>query len=89
MSADQRETADALVVLHGVDALVHEALRRHRPADPARFASAWIKAWLDLPAPTPAAAALCGRCDQGWLDEDMDGRGVKCPCHSARATVTA
>ncbi|MDG3012710.1 helix-turn-helix domain-containing protein [Rhodococcus sp. D2-41] len=82
-------TIARLVDVHGTKPLVDTAITLHRDTNPARFAQAWIGAWLAKPIPAAAQAPRpeCTRddCDHGWLDDNELGQAVRCPdCHPNR-----
>ncbi|MDH6283251.1 helix-turn-helix domain-containing protein [Prescottella agglutinans] len=92
LSAAQRGTVDALIVVHGTEVLVREARRLHRPDDPARYVSAWIPSWLALPAEgggsTRTSVTRCGKCVNWWIEDPVTGRPIRrCTCRSAAVTA--
>lgn len=84
LTADDITTIERLIAVHGIPALVDGAKAMHNPADPARYAQAWIPAWNSRPTPRISASApswtSCGECDtNGWIETDA---GVtRCHCH--------
>lgn len=84
LTADDITMIERLIDVHGIPALVDGAKAMHNPADPARYAQAWIPAWNARPTPRISATApswtSCGECDtNGWIETDA---GVtRCHCH--------
>lgn len=84
LTPDMADAIASLIAVHGIPALVATAKSMHNPADPARFAQAWLPAWSALPTPRSSPTApswtSCGGCDaNGWIDT---GGGVtRCHCH--------
>ncbi|TXG92222.1 hypothetical protein DW322_21225 [Rhodococcus rhodnii] len=77
VSTADRDVIAGLVAEHGTARLTAEARALHRPDDPARFAQAWIPAWLSMPAPRKTTPLpVCTDCDHGWLNVDAD---IACP----------
>lgn len=84
LTADMVDAFDSLIAVHGIPALVFSAKSMHNPADPARYAQAWLPAWSALPTPRSSPKApswtSCGGCDtNGWL-ETANGV-IRCQCH--------
>lgn len=87
IKADPKAAIIALIDTHGAQALTDAAVKVHRPENPTMHVNGWIRLWQAMPAPraTRAAAPLCGECIEGWLEDDQDGKAVRCACR----TVTA
>jgi len=74
---------EALIETHGVPKLVATAKAAHRPANPMRYAQAWLPLWQGLAVPR-VVPEKCDGCDEyGWLPDDEHGRAVRCPCRGA------
>lgn len=91
LSTDMVDAINSLIAVHGIPALVACAKSMHNPADPARYAQAWIPAWSALPtprtSPTTPSWTSCGDCDSnGWI-ETADGV-TRCTCHPRSAGGT-
>ncbi|MFC9786397.1 replication protein [Rhodococcus sp. NPDC127528] len=89
--ATQRGEILAMIDLHGIPALVDAAKRAHREENPTMHVHGWIRLWKALPLPRPVrpAAPLCGSCVEGWLDDDEDGRAVRCSCRTTGAGASS
>lgn len=86
LTPDMADYLDSLITVHGIPALVAAAKSMHNPADPARYAQAWLPAWSALPTPRSSAAApswtSCGECDpNGWVETDDGSARKRCNCH--------
>jgi len=86
----QRGEILAMLRLHGVDRLVEAAKRAHRPENPTVHVHGWIRLWMSLPLPRPAAPTeKCTKCEgTGFVlnDEDL---AVRCECRQHGGTVAA
>lgn len=90
LTDDMVNTIDSLISIHGIPALVATAKSMHNPADPARYAQAWIPAWAALPAPRNSTArpswSSCGECDpNGWVETEDGSARKRCHCHPRSA----
>lgn len=74
----------AMVDIHGIPALVQAARKAHRPESPTRHAHGILPLWKAMPRPRAARPSVphCGECDHGWLDDDDQGRAVRCSCRN-------
>lgn len=74
----------SLVDVHGVPAMVTAAVKAHRPDNPTRHAHGLLPLWKAMPRPRAVrpSVPLCGKCVEGWLDDDELGRAVRCSCRN-------
>lgn len=70
----QKGQLDALITLHGIDALVAAAKRVHRDENPTMHVHGWIRLWLAMPVPRtsptsgPSLIDDCDLCDEyAWV----------------------
>lgn len=91
MNAKSRGQVSAMLDIHGIPSLVDAAKRSQRPDNPTRHVHGLLPTWLAMPLPriTRTTAPLCGQCVEGWLEDDADGRAVKCPCRTTGSAANA
>ncbi|WP_336390321.1 replication protein [Prescottella equi] len=88
ISPTAQDEIHALVDVHGVPSMVAAAVKAHRPDNPTRHAHGLLPLWKAMPRPRAVrpAVPLCGKCVEGWLDDDELGRAVRCSCRSTAAS---